>query len=68
MARLESDRGRLLISFQYRGPRCREYLGLTDTRDNQRAAAKIIRELEFEIALGKFATRRGSPTAAILTG
>ena len=54
MARLESDRGRLLVSFQFRGQRCREYLGLTDTRDNQRAAAKIIRELEVEIASGKF--------------
>src|SRR5215813_9780192 len=27
VAKLESDRGRLLITFQYLGKRCREYLG-----------------------------------------
>ena len=53
MARLESDRGRLLISFQYRGKRCREYLGLTDNRENRRAAACILREVELGLATGK---------------
>ena len=54
MAKLESDHGRLLISFQYHGRRCREYLGLKDTRDNHRAAAVMVREIELEMASGKF--------------
>ena len=53
MARLESDRGRLLISFQYRGQRCREYLGLPDNRENRRVAARVLREVELELATGK---------------
>ena len=39
MAWLDSNRGRLLIGFQYRGERCREYLGLDDNRENRRTAA-----------------------------
>lgn len=54
MARLESDHGRLLISFQYLTRRCREYLGLKDTRENRRVAAGIVREIELELAGGKF--------------
>ena len=54
MARLESDRGRLLISFQYRGQRCREYLGLADNRDNRRAAQRLLREIELDLATGQF--------------
>ncbi len=53
MARLESDRGRLLISFQYRGRRCREYLGLTDNRENRRVAARTLKQVELELAAGK---------------
>ena len=34
MAWLESNRGRLLIGFRYRGERCREYLDLDDTRES----------------------------------
>ena len=54
MARLESDHGRLLITFQHHGRRCREYLGLKDTRDNRRAASVMVREIELEMASGKF--------------
>ncbi len=54
MARLESDHGRLLVTFQYRGQRCREYIGLKDIRENRRAAAGIVKEIELEIASGKF--------------
>jgi integrase len=54
MARLESDHGRLLVTFQLQGKRCREYVGLTDTRDNRRAAQKLLREIELELATGQF--------------
>ena len=54
MARLESDHGRLLVSFQFNGVRCREYLGLDDTRDNRRAGARTVNEIECELKAGKF--------------
>ena len=54
MARLESDHGRLLVSFQFNGVRCREYLGLDDSRDNRRTAARTVNEIECELKAGKF--------------
>ena len=63
MARLENDHGRLLVTFQYRGHRCREYVGLKDTRENRRAAAGIVREIELEIASGKFDYHARFPTS-----
>ena len=63
MARLESDHGRLLVAFEYRGVRCREYLGLKDFRENRRAAQRIVRELELEIAGGKFDYAARFPTS-----
>ena len=54
MAWLESNRGRLLIGFRYRGERCREYLGLDDNRENRRTAARTLKEVEGELASGKF--------------
>jgi integrase len=54
MAWLESNRGRLLIGFRFRGERCREYLDLDDNRDNRRTAARTLREIEGELASGKF--------------
>ncbi len=54
MARLESDHGRLLVSFQFRGKRCREYVGLSDSRENRRATQKLLREIELELATGRF--------------
>ena len=54
LGQAEIDHGRLLVTFQYRGHRCREYVGLKDTRENRRAAAGIVREIELEIASGKF--------------
>src|SRR5260370_12360682 len=53
MARLESDHGRLLVSFQFNGVRCREYLGLDDTRDNRRTGARPVNEIECETKEGK---------------
>lgn len=67
MARLESDRGRLLIAFQYRGVRCREYLGLRESRENRRAALRVAHELELEIAAGKFDYAVRFPTSRYLT-
>jgi len=63
LARLESDHGRLLVAFQYRGVRCREYLGLKDSRENRRAAQRIVRGLELEIADGKFDYATRFPTS-----
>src|SRR5216683_1974443 len=54
MAWLESNRGRLLIGFRYRGERCREYLDLDDNRDNRRVADRTLKEIEGELAIGKF--------------
>ena len=54
MARLESDHGRLLVSFQFNGVRCREYLGLDDTRDDRRTGARTVNEIECELKAGKF--------------
>jgi len=63
LAKLESDHGRLLVTFQYRSLRRREYVGLKDTRENRRAAAGIVREIELEIASGKFDYRARFPTS-----
>ncbi len=54
MARLESDHRRLLVSFQFNGTRCREYLSLDDTRDNRRTDARTVNEIEYELKAGKF--------------
>jgi len=54
MAWLETNHGRLLVGFRFRGERCREYLGLDDNRDNRRSAAKIAKDIELELAAGKF--------------
>ena len=62
MARLESDHGRLLISFQYLTRRCREYFGLKDTRENRRVAAGIVRGIELELASGQVRSRDEIPT------
>jgi len=62
LARLERDHGRLLVVFQYRGVRCREYLGLKDLREDRRAAQRIVRELEVELAGGKFDYAARFPT------
>src|SRR5216683_2334688 len=54
MAWLESNRGRLLIGFRFRGERCREYFDLDDNRDNRRIAARTLKEIEGELVSGKF--------------
>ena len=54
MAWLESNRGRLLVGFRFRGERCREYLGLDDNRENRRIAARVLKEIDGELAAGRF--------------
>ncbi len=54
MAWLESNRGRLLVGFWFRGERCREYVGLDDNRENRRIAARVLKEIEGELAAGRF--------------
>jgi hypothetical protein len=67
MARLESDHGRLLVSFQFNGARCREYLGLDDTRDNRRTGARTVNEIECELKAGKFDYAADAPKAGGLS-
>ena len=67
MAWLESNRGRLLIGFRYRGERCREYLDLDDTRENRRTAARTLKEIEGELASGRFDYAARFPNSPRLT-
>jgi integrase len=54
VAWLERNRGRLLVGFRFRGERCREYLGLDDNRENRRIAARVLKEIDGELAAGRF--------------
>jgi integrase len=58
MAGVHAQNGRLLITFQigHSGARirCREFLGLADTRDNRRLAAHIAAQVERDLATGSF--------------
>ncbi len=58
MAGVHSQNGRLLLSFQlpHNGAklRCREFLGLADTRENRRLAARIAAQVERDLAAGSF--------------
>jgi len=36
--------------FRFRGERCREYLGLDDNRENRRIAARVLKEIDGELA------------------
>ena len=71
MARLESNHGRLLVSFQFNGVRCREYLGLDDNRDNRRTAARTVNEIECELQGGQVRLRGpipGEPRGLSISG
>ncbi len=58
MAGVHAQNGRLLLSFQlaHNGAklRCREFLGLADTRENRRLAARIAAQVERDLAAGSF--------------
>ncbi len=58
MAGVHSQNGRLLLSFQVPVDgtklRCREFLGLADTRENRRLAARVAVQVERDLAAGTF--------------
>lgn len=58
MAGVHAQNGRLLLSFQipHNGAklRCREFLGLADTRENRRLAVRIAAQVERDLAAGSF--------------
>ena len=58
MAGVHAQNGRLLVTFQYphRGAklRCREFLGLADSRENRRVASRVASRIEHELAAGSF--------------
>lgn len=70
MAHIYSDRGWLVLSFQFahqgRQFRCREYLKIRDTREGRRLAEKITRELSAEIASGHFDYAKRFPASRML--
>src|SRR5579875_2698065 len=58
MAGVHAQNGRLVLSFQlpHNGTklRCREFLGLADTRENRRLAARVAAQVERDLAAGTF--------------
>ena len=58
--------GRLFLDFRWRGVRCREFTELTDTPENRRRCAALLKIIKGEIALGTFDYRRHFPNGARL--
>ena len=54
MAFINTSRSRLLIDFSFRGVRCREYVGLQDTKDGRAKAKQIRIQIEAELVAGTF--------------
>jgi integrase len=54
MSSLRSQRGRLFLDFRWKGLRCREWAGSSDTPANRAAAKKLLRQIDGEIAAGSF--------------
>ncbi len=52
MAVVKPDKGRLLLDFSWKRVRCREYLGLPDTKEGRARAKQIKIQIEGEIAAG----------------
>jgi Arm DNA-binding domain len=52
--KVSKRRRRLLMTFPGHRRRCREYVGLKDTRESRMATAGIVREIELAITSGKF--------------
>ena len=67
MAGVHAQNGRLLLTFQlaHGGTklRCREFLGLADTRDNRRLAARIAAQVERDLANGSFEYSKRFPAS-----
>src|SRR5277367_2343674 len=70
MAGVHAQNGRLLLTFQlgHHGERlrCREFLGLADTRENRRLAARIAAQVERDIAAGCFDYATRFPASRML--
>src|SRR5262249_56298234 len=58
--------GRLFPDFRWRAVRCREFPELTDTPENRRRCAALLRIIKAEIALGTFDYRRHFPNGTRL--
>src|SRR5712691_3323816 len=54
MSVLKSDKGRLVLDFSYKSVRCREYLGLDDTKEGRATARRIRTQVDGEIVAGTF--------------
>jgi integrase len=59
--------GKLFLDFRWRGVRCREFTGLTDTPENRRKLRAFDRVVCGEIALGTFDYRKHFPNGARLS-
>jgi integrase len=54
MASLRAARGRLFVDFRWKGVRCREWTGRTDTAPNRVAARRLAKQIDGAIATGEF--------------
>ncbi len=54
MSVLKSDKGRLVLDFSYKGVRCREYLGLDDTKKGRAQAKRTKTIIDGQITGGTF--------------
>jgi len=54
MASIRSERGRLFLGFRWKGVRCREWTGRSDTPTDRAELKKLIRQIDGEIAAGTF--------------
>jgi len=61
MSTLRIRNGKLMIDFRYRGVRCREQTSLANNERNRRRVAKVIRQIDAEMALGTFDYARYFP-------
>ncbi|MBZ4672463.1 MAG: integrase family protein [Deferribacteraceae bacterium] len=49
--KVRTDKGKLLLDFYYKNVRCREYLGIENTKQNWRFAERLASEIEQKILL-----------------
>ncbi|MCB4204524.1 site-specific integrase [Deferribacterales bacterium Es71-Z0220] len=49
--KVRTDKGKLLLDFYYKNVRCREYLGIDNTKQNWRFAERLASEIEQKILL-----------------
>jgi len=64
MAFITALRDRLVLDFSWKKVRCREYLGLPDSREGQARARSIKKQIEGELAAGTFDYLKGFPEGA----